>query len=142
MSDKTSTKLLKVVGVVHIIFAILMLLAFIRFTIAYFDTNNIESMLISTQMSTDTLFPEVLFLKTTLQVRMAIFLASGAMYAVTAYGFFNLKRWLPTLLTIIFTVSVALYFIAGITLLLSEIFYFIWIGILILTWQNKHLFKN
>jgi len=133
--------LFKIAGVLHALGSLLMVCVFVVMVIAAVSGGFADSQLSEYGENFD--FPIWYAIVGALIAGLLIVL-----YAVSAWGFFKMKKWQPIVFTVILVLSFA-DFVFGIvangfavTSLVSLFFLGLWTVLLILVWMNKSLFKN
>ncbi len=143
MTDNSAKTMFRFVGVVNSLYAVLMGFIFVVVLVGF-----ITATLLLVSESSSEIAAESLAVVGLSAIVMLISLASFLINAFSAYGFFKLKKWQPNLFVFVVILTI-LDIIVNFTqtgfvpgTLISIFFVFVWIGLLVLTRQKKHMFVN
>lgn len=143
MSDSTKKTIFSLIGAVQLLFALILFCGVCLGLIGLLSIAGGNELLDQYgESGVDS--PSALFTI----VSLGIGVLATVMYAVSAYGFFQLKKWQPLLFTGVIGLTLIQMFVNFLNtgfsplIIISVLFIFIWVGLLAFTWMNKHLFTN
>lgn len=143
MKDSTAITIFKVIGALQVIGALIMFCLLTVSVIGMVTVGIAEMQMAAIGETSGVEIPMFIIIG-----GLIITFLSMILNATSAFGFFKLKKWQPTIISILIPLSIIeiiLNFVqTGLqpASLISVVFLFIWIGLLALVWQKKALFKN
>lgn len=143
LSDKSAKSLFKVVGGLHLFFALLLVCVVVVSIIGLLSSEVANTQLNEAGKQSEFQMPLPL-------VILAIIISSVSivLYCISSFGFLKQKNWQPTIYSIIVPFTIIELILNILThglnfvQLISVLFIFVWMWLLIVVWTKKHLFKN